>query len=165
MKAENWALEQGLLSHYLMNLQRSRQPCPAPSPPTALGSHRERTCLNRHTEIKSFQKLKKVFQCWTNMLHSAKCWTPFCQADGEKTRGTDDSWKHVKVQKENLSCSSRGGAGVRGQEEELGWAWEEACLKEQSRQLLSQPKTHENGNINKDLCFFFYLICFGFQTP
>ena len=29
---EDWALEQGLLSHYLMDLQRSRQPYPALSP-------------------------------------------------------------------------------------------------------------------------------------
>lgn len=46
--------------------------------------------------------------------------------------------------------------------EGVGMAWEEAGLKEQSRQLLSQSKGHENGNISKDVCFFSYLI---FQTP
>ena len=135
---ENLALEQGLLCHYLMDLQRSRQPCPIPSPPTAPGSHRERTRLNKHTGIKSFGKLKKVFQCWTNMLHSAKCWTPLCQADGEKTRGTDDSWKHIKVQKkENLNCSSRGWGRCSGAEG-VGMGWGRGMF-ERAKQTAAKP--------------------------
>lgn len=133
---EDWALEQRLLSHYLMDLQRSRQPCPALSPPTAPGSHRERICLNRHTEIKSFQKLKKVNVGQTCFIQ-LNAEHPYAKPT-ERRQEVLMIHENIKVQKENLNCSSRGRGRCSGAEGGVGMGLGRGVF-ERAKQTAAKP--------------------------